>query len=105
MLLTCTNLQCERSLPRLGQELVRREPPVDLGGETQAIQPARGEDDGVEPSLTALPQSRVDVSPQRLDRQLRLEREQLRAPAHGRGADPQSRLQLRDSAESVARIL
>ena len=43
------------------------------------------------PALAALAQPRVDVPAQRLDRERRLEREQLRAPAHRRGADPHAR--------------
>ena len=105
LLLTGTNLQCERALPRLGQELVRLEPPVDLGGETETIEPARRENDSVEPALASLAQARVDVPSQRLDRELGLEREQLRASPYRRCPDPQSRPQLRDTAEGVARIL
>ena len=56
--------------------------------ETQPVETGRREHDRVEPALAALPQARVDVPAQRLDRELRLEREELRAAAHRRRADP-----------------
>ena len=55
--------------------------------EAEPVEAARGEDDRVEPALAALAQPRVDVAAQRLDRERRLEREQLRLPPHRRRAD------------------
>src|SRR5215208_4343555 len=105
MLVAKTNLGRQSALPRLGQQLVRLEASVDLGGETESLQPAGGEDDSVEPPLASLAEPRVDVPAQRLDRELGLEREQLR-PSSDRGCtNAQSRSQLRDAAEGVARVL
>ena len=73
--------------------------------EAEPVEPARGEDDRVEPALAALAQARVDVAAQRLDRERRLEREQLRAPAHRGGADAHPGPELGRAAERVARIL
>ena len=78
---------------------------ADLAGEAEPVEPAGGEHDRVEPALAALAQPRVDVPAQRLDRQLRLEREQLCAPPHRRGADPHPGPQLGGAAERVAGIL
>ena len=73
--------------------------------EAEPVEAARREHDGVEPALAALAQARVDVAAQRLDRQRRLEREQLRAPAHRGRADPHPGPQLGRAAERVARVL
>jgi hypothetical protein len=78
---------------------------ADLGAEAEAVEAARGEHDRVEPALAALAQARVDVSAQRLDRERRLEREQLRLPPCGRGADAHARPDLGRAAERVARIV
>ena len=99
------HLERERSLSRLRQELVRREPLADLGGQTETVEPAGGEHDRVEPALPALPQAGVDVAAQRLDREVRLEREQLRPPPDRGGADAHSRPQRFGAAQRVARIL
>jgi hypothetical protein len=61
---------------------------ADLGGETEAVEPARGEQDRIETALASLAKPRVDVPAQRLDRETRLEGEKLCTPARGRGADP-----------------
>ena len=91
LLLSRPNLERERTLTGLRQQLVGLEAPSDLLLETKPVEPAGGEDDGVEPALAALPQPRVDVAAQRLDRERRLQRKELRAtPDRGR-ADPQSR--------------
>jgi len=105
VLLAETNLQRERTLPRLGQKLVRLEALFDLSGEAEAVEPAGREHNGVEPPLASLSQPRIDVAAQRFDREGRLEREQLSPPPHRRGTDPQPGPQLRDSTERVARIL
>ena len=77
----------------------------DLVAEPEPVEPAGREHDRVEPSLPSLAQACVDVAAQRLDRERRLEREELRLPPHRRGADPHSRPQLRGTAERVPRIL
>ena len=53
----------------------------DLGVQAEAVETTGGQHDRVEAALAALAQPRVDVAAQRLDRERRLEREQLRAPA------------------------
>src|SRR5581483_3000452 len=78
LLLPGTHLQRERALPRPGQELGGIEATADLVREAEPVEAAGREDDGVEPALGALAQARVDVAAKRLDRQRRLEREQLR---------------------------
>ena len=69
----------------------RVEAQTDLAAEPEPVEPARGQHDGVEATLAALAQPRVDVAAQRLDRERRLEREQLCAPPRGRRADRASR--------------
>jgi hypothetical protein len=61
---------------------------ADLPLEPEAVEPARRQKDRVEPTLAPLAQPRVDVAPERLDRKRRLQRQQLRAPAHRRRPDP-----------------
>ena len=51
---------------------------ADLVREPEPVEPAGREHDRVEPALAQLAQARVDVAAQRLDRERRLEREQLR---------------------------
>src|SRR5439155_21201308 len=67
------HLERERPLPRLGEQLLRLEPFADLGAEAEPIETAGGENDRVETALVPLPQARVDIAPQRLDREVRLE--------------------------------
>src|SRR5262245_36482615 len=62
LLLALAHLRGQRALAGLGQELVRRKPPADLRAEPEPIEPARGEDNGVEPALAAFAQPRVDVA-------------------------------------------
>src|SRR5437764_11121670 len=100
-----THLERKRALARFGQELVRLEAVTDLGAETEAVEPAGREDDGVEAALTAFPQPRVDVPAERLDRELGLEREQLRSPSDRGGSDPHTPPKPGGAAERVARIL
>src|SRR4051812_29003279 len=69
MLFAGANLECERPLRRLGQHLIRLEAVSDLAGETKPIEAARGEHDCVEPALSALAQTRVDVAAKPFDRQ------------------------------------
>ena len=78
---------------------------ADLVGEPEPVEPAGSEHDGIEPALSALPQTRVDVPPQRLDRERRLAREQLSAPAHGGGPDPHPGADPVGSTERVAWVL
>ena len=91
-------------LPRLGEQLGRLEAAADLGLEAEPVEPARGQHDRVQPALAALAQPRVDAA-QRLDRERRLEREQLGAAAHRRRPDPHPGPQLGRPAERVAWIL
>ena len=67
-----------------------RRRPISLR-EPEPVEPAGGEHDRIEPALSKLAQARVDVAAQRLDRERRFEREELRATARGRGADPHAR--------------
>ena len=73
--------------------------------EPEPVEPARREDDRVEPPLAALAQPGVDVAAERLDRERRLEREQLRPPAHRRRPDPHPGPNPVGAAERVPRIL
>ena len=98
-------LEGERALPRLGQHRLGIEPKPDLALEPEPVEPARGEHDRVEASLASLAQARVDVAAQRLDREGRVEREQLRLAPHGRGADPHPRAELGRAAQCIPRIL
>src|SRR5581483_4108675 len=98
------HLQRERALRRLRQEVLRIEPMPDLAREPEPVEPARREHDRVEAALAALAQARVDVAAQRLDRERRLEREQLCAPPHRRSPDPHSRPDRGRAAERVARV-
>ena len=104
LLLADPNLDRERALAGLREHFAGLEPEADLGSEAEPVEPAGGEHDGVESPLAALAQTRVDVSAQRLDRQLRLEREQLCAPPHRGGADPHPGPQLGGAAKRVARV-
>ena len=105
LLLADADLQRERALARLGKQLLRVEAMADLRAEPEPVEPAGGEDDGVEAALAALAQPGVDVSAERLDRERRLEREQLRAAAHRGRPDPHPGPDRVRAAERVARIL
>ena len=105
LLLARSHLQRERALPGLGEHLRRVEPVPDLAGEPEPIETACGEDDRIQAALATLAQARVDVPAQRLDGQRRLEREELRTAADGRGADPHPRPDSGRAAQRVARIL
>ena len=78
---------------------------TDLGSEPEPVETAGREHDRIESALAALAQTRLDVAAQRLDRERRLEREQLRAPADRGRADPHPGSNLRRSAQRVTRIL
>ena len=103
--LTRSHLQGERTLPRLGQHHGRVEAQPDLAAEPEPVEPAGGEHDRVETALAALPQACFDIAAQGLDRQRRLEREQLGTPARGGRADAHPGPDLRATAERVAWIL
>src|SRR5262249_28416666 len=105
LLLAGTNLQRERALAGLGHELAGVEAPPDRRRGPQPVETARREHDGIEPALATLPQAGVDVSPQRLDRQRGLEREQLSLAPHGGRADAHPGAELARTAQRVARIL
>ena len=105
LLLAQSHLQRDGALPRLRQHVSRSEAKPDLAAETEAVEPARGEHDRVQPALPALPQARLHVPAQRLDRQARLEREQLRPPPHRRRPDPHPRPQLGRAAQRVPRVV
>src|SRR5262245_63815441 len=102
MLFALAHLQRERALCGLWQQLLRVEAPADLVRETEPVEAARCEHDGVELPFVALAQARVDVAAQRLDPQRRLEREQLRLSAHGRSADAHAGADLVRAAQGVA---
>ena len=80
---------CSASAPcaASGSIVSARDAQADLVREPEPVEAAGREHDRVEPALARLAQARVDVAAQRLDRERRLEREQLRAAAHRRGAD------------------
>ena len=78
---------------------------ADLVGEPEPVEPAGGEHDRVEPALPTLAEARVDVAPHRLDRERRLEREQLGAPPDRGGPDPHPGADPVGSAQRVTRIL
>ena len=105
LLLAGPNLERERSLTRLRKQLVRIEPVTDLTPEPESVEPAGRKHHGVEPALAALAQARVDVPPERLDREGRLERQELRPPADGRRSDPHPGTKTLGTAERVAGIL
>src|SRR3954470_19698939 len=65
LLLARANPQRKRALPRLGQQLVGLETPVDLGGETEAVEPTRREHDSIERPVDSLAKPCVDVAAQR----------------------------------------
>ena len=104
-LLAFADLERERPLAGLGEHFRRLETVADLGFQPEAVEPAGGEDDRVEAPLGALAETRVDVPAQRLYGERRLEREQLRAAACGRGADAHARRQTVAADERVAGIL
>ena len=105
LLLARPHLQRERALRRLGQHRLDRQPQADLAVEPEPVEPAGREHERVEAALAGLAQARVDVAAQRLDRERRLEREQLRAAADRRGADPHPRPELVGADERVARVV
>src|SRR5207245_6472836 len=104
-LLTGSHLERECALPGLGHHDVRIEAEADLVGETEAVETAGREDDGVETAFPALAQTRIDVPAQGLDRERGLEGEQLCTPSDRRGADAHPRLQGVGTTERIARIL
>ena len=93
------NLQRQRSLPGLGQQLIRLEAAADLGAEPEPVEPTRRQHDRVEAALAALAQPRVDVPAQRLDRERRA---RARAAAHD-GEPTPSRSACRPGARSRRR--
>src|SRR5204863_9669569 len=105
LLLAGADLKRERPLTRLGQQLVGLEAAADLARQPEAVETTCRQDDRVEAALAALPQPRVDVPAERLDRQLGLQREQLGAPPDRRGPDAHSRPQRPGAAERITRIL
>src|SRR5262245_474460 len=68
MLLTRANLKRKRALAGFRQELDSIEASPDLGTQAKPVESARCEHNRIEPALTALAQTRVDISAQRLDR-------------------------------------
>ena len=64
-------LQGQESLAGLGQHLLDLDAEPDLVRKVEAIEPAGGEHDAVEPALAALAEPRVDVAAQALDAQIR----------------------------------
>src|SRR6266545_3957152 len=56
LFLPTTHLQRERSLARLGQQLLGSEMPVDLRAATKSVETTRGEDDRVQSTFAALAQ-------------------------------------------------
>ena len=105
MLVPRPHLEGQGALPRLGQHHVGLEAVADLAPEPQPVEPTRSEHDRVEAALPTLPQARVDVAPQRLDRERFVERQQLRLPSHRGCPDPHSRSQLLRTAERVPGIV
>src|SRR5215218_10712353 len=92
------HLQCQCALAGLRKQLLRLEAATDLSAEPEPVEAAGGEHDGVEAALAALAQPGVDVAAERLDPQVRLEREQLRAAADGGCAYSHPRAELRGAA-------
>src|SRR5436305_6998175 len=105
MLVARPHLKGEGTLARLGQHLPRLEAVPDFVAEPEPVEPARGEHDRVEPALATLAQARVDVAAQRLDRERRIAREQLRLPPNRSRPDAHARSQLRRAAERVAWVV
>ena len=105
LLLSGPHLQRDRALPRLGNELLRLEPAADHLGEPEPVEAGRREHDRVEAALAHLAEARVDVAPQRLDRDLGLEREQLARRRDGGRADPHPGPELVGAAERVPRVV
>ena len=92
LLFTGADLERECALGGLGEHRVDRQPEADPIGESQAVEAAGGEDERVEPSLGRLAKSRVDVASERLDRDGRLQREQLGPTTDRRRPDAHPRL-------------
>ena len=90
-----TNLQRKRSLTGLWKQLRRIEPEPDLVRQPQPIETGRLENHRIESTLTALAETRIDIAAQRLDRESRLERQQLRPAASRRRAAPHASSRLR----------
>ena len=65
LLLPGAHLQRERALRRLGEQLVRREAMADLVRQAEPLEAAGREDDRVEATLAALPETRVDIAARR----------------------------------------
>ena len=72
--------------------------------EPEPVEAARREHDRVEAALASFPQARVDVAAQRLDRERRIEGEQLRLPPYRSSADPHPGPKLRRAAKRVPGI-
>ncbi len=87
LLLPGAHLQRKRALCRLGQHQLDRKAQPDLGVQAEPVEPACREHERVEAALARLAQPRLDVAAQRLDRDRRLEGEQLRLAPHRSRAD------------------
>jgi hypothetical protein len=74
LFVTGSNLQGKRALSGFRQQFLRLEAQADLAVEAEPVESAGGKYDSVEAPLPALAQARIDVSAQRLDRELGLER-------------------------------
>src|SRR3954471_16362354 len=105
VLLAGAHLHCERTLPGLRQERAGLEPMTDLGSEPEPVETASREHDRIEPALPALAQTRLDVTAKWLDRERRLDCEELCAPADRCRTDPQPGPKPRHAAQRVAGIL
>src|SRR5205085_7890630 len=73
--------------------------------EPEPVEPARGEHDRGEPALATLAQARVDVAAQRLDREGRIARKQLRLPPNRSRPDAHARSQLRRAAKRITWVV
>ena len=104
-LLAGAHLQGERALTGFGQHFARLEAQPDLRLEPEPVEPARRQHHGIETTLATLAQPGVDVAAERLDRERRLERQQLRAAANRRCPDPHSRPDRVCAAQRVPGIL
>jgi hypothetical protein len=105
MLFRCADLQRQRALSSLRDQLVRVEAVPDLCPELEPVEPAGRENDRVEPSLPAFAQTRVDVAAHGLDRKCRFQGQQLGLPPDRRRAHPHPGTQVRGATERVARVL
>src|SRR4051794_998725 len=92
LFVTGSNLQSKRALTGLRQQFLRLETQADLVIEAEPVEPAGCKDDGVEAPLATLAQAGVDVSAQRLDRELGFEGEELSLAPDRRRAHAHTRL-------------